>query len=505
MKKSLLSLALSLVFIVSGCTTSKARTLGDLVNDPKYETEASFDNPQYVSEKDRPEEGDVIDIYSLNDTHGTVEFNQSNKEPGLAKLSAYIDSQRKLNKDGSLLISAGDMFQGSMESNLTQGNIMIDWMKMMKFDAMAIGNHEFDWGINALKENINKLTDNSDNKWSVPVLNANIHDGNYYRTLGVTSTTFIKNGAKIGIIGSTAITCEKDIDSEILGKYKIESPLDIVKNEATWLRNSGADLIIYVTHGPAGTVNKKLAGYVDAAICGHSHETQVETKTNDGYELPCIQSSFNGQLLGHLSFRFTNDKFRLEDMSNSEYIADMDITPSQEVETLYQNYLDTNVTDGNVTGTIRSLKNDRVGSVLRPTGSDAKLSMAEVCGVFVRAQFSEYQHLGIKGSYYNKARTEWNVGDITYEDIYRAFPFDNQTVIVEVKGSDLSSWSSLSNYVDGSVDPNEAYKIVACSFILNNSNVLYNKVITTYADVQQRHVLYSAFLHAENNTLYTLS
>ena len=94
-----------------------------------------------------------ITILHVNDVHGHVlpylELSISEKTPvgGAAYLAAMIKGERYANPVGNLLsFPAGDMFQGTPVSNIFRGRSVIDVMNYLKFDAMVLGNHEFDWG-----------------------------------------------------------------------------------------------------------------------------------------------------------------------------------------------------------------------------------------------------------------------------------------------------------------------------------------------------------------------
>ncbi len=93
-------------------------------------------------------DGEFAIVY-LNDVHGHIEpFKRSGSEEevgALAKAAVYVEELRKENAD-MLLLSAGDMIHGTSEVNLLGGVPIIDVMNYMGFDAMAIGNHEFDFG-----------------------------------------------------------------------------------------------------------------------------------------------------------------------------------------------------------------------------------------------------------------------------------------------------------------------------------------------------------------------
>ncbi len=110
----------------------------------------------------------TIKILHINDLHGHIlpEKIGNFLAGGAACLAGLINEQRAANPEGTVLLSAGDMFQGTPISNVFRGKPVIEIMNYLKFDAMTLGNHEFDWGIDALQDII-KLC-------SCPVLGANI-------------------------------------------------------------------------------------------------------------------------------------------------------------------------------------------------------------------------------------------------------------------------------------------------------------------------------------------
>ncbi|MGI5920992.1 MAG: stalk domain-containing protein [Syntrophomonadaceae bacterium] len=91
----------------------------------------------------------TLDILTVNDFHGAL--CASEKDPGAARLGKSLQAEKAKNPDGTLILSAGDMFQGSIDSNLLYGQSVIKVMNQIGFDAMTVGNHEFDWGLDILK------------------------------------------------------------------------------------------------------------------------------------------------------------------------------------------------------------------------------------------------------------------------------------------------------------------------------------------------------------------
>jgi 2',3'-cyclic-nucleotide 2'-phosphodiesterase (5'-nucleotidase family) len=116
-----------------------------------------------------------ITILHVNDTHGHIlpsiekTVDPDRQVSGAAWMARMIARERQKNPRGTLLLSGGDMFQGTALSNVFQGAPVIEIMNALNFDAMAIGNHEFDWGPDGL--------DHLRTSARFPFLSANIMDG----------------------------------------------------------------------------------------------------------------------------------------------------------------------------------------------------------------------------------------------------------------------------------------------------------------------------------------
>src|SRR4030042_603786 len=109
-----------------------------------------------------------IRILYVNDFHGFAEpykpLGSDELHGGIAYLAAKVDKLRK--EKPSLFLAAGDMIQGNNWANLFQGESVIELMNEMGFDAMVLGNHEFDFGQEVLKKRISEA--------SFPILGANV-------------------------------------------------------------------------------------------------------------------------------------------------------------------------------------------------------------------------------------------------------------------------------------------------------------------------------------------
>ena len=96
-------------------------------------------------------------LLHVNDLHGYIiprmekALDPQRPVGGAANLAAMIKAQRVADPDGVILLAAGDMFHGAPVSDLFRGRPVLEMMNALRFDAMTLGNHEFDWGRAALR------------------------------------------------------------------------------------------------------------------------------------------------------------------------------------------------------------------------------------------------------------------------------------------------------------------------------------------------------------------
>jgi len=95
-----------------------------------------------------------ITILSINDFHGALA--PAGKNVGAVKLVDAIKTEKAKNPEGTIIVSAGDNYQGSAMSNLLYGEPVSAMFKEMGLELSAVGNHEFDWGF-MTKELISRL------------------------------------------------------------------------------------------------------------------------------------------------------------------------------------------------------------------------------------------------------------------------------------------------------------------------------------------------------------
>lgn len=383
----------------------------------------------------RPDDDDniIFSAYAVNDTHGNIESNPELQIAGLAKIKTAITSDPDYDPKHSIILSAGDMFQGTAISNINKGELMIDVMNEFPFDAMAIGNHEFDWGLEATLDNLY-------NRAYFPFLGANISrkDGKDIPSIHNSSTIY-RDGYKIGVVGSI----EYGIDSSILytnvKDYDIKDDADIVLSEGKKLKEAGADFLIFLTHQGYGNTPISIAesGMFDAVLLGHSHEVIDQTVSVGSKKVPMLMAGANGQNYSKVVFYENGyisqsvnfiDNAMSESLVVDERIQDIINKSKADYETVLKEVLFT--TDGYFSRyENEGYRSGSLGGLVAKSLYDYGVSkgLTNVIAFHnkggVRADFPCYS----------------NVCDFTYENLYQISPFDNQVHYITKKGNEIPS------------------------------------------------------------------
>src|SRR5512135_1327173 len=214
----------------------------------------------------------VVRILYVNDFHGFAEphkpLGSEEKLGGIAYLAGRVDLLRS--QRPSLLLAAGDMIQGDNWANLFQGKSSIEVMNAMKFDAMVVGNHEFDFGQEVLWNRISEA--------GFPVLGANVEG------FGALEPYVIKEvgGVKVAIIGVVTADTPVSTDPRNVAGLKFDPPADAVRKYVRQLKGK-ADIFVVLSHiGYAAdrTLAEDVKG-IDVIVGGHSH-TKLETPVKVG-------------------------------------------------------------------------------------------------------------------------------------------------------------------------------------------------------------------------------
>ena len=247
-----------------------------------------------------------LTILHFNDTHSHIDPQRSGDykgRGGVIEQAAYIDSVRCAEgKRNVLLVHAGDFSQGSSYFTILKGDLEDVLVNAMGFDAVTLGNHEFDNGLDELARRLKNL------KADVVCANYNF-DGTPLEGLVEPYTIIRRGGKKIGFIGLLTDIMEV-VDGDIAKVLTYQDPAEVVNRLAGYLKeDKDCDMVVCLSHLGYGE-DKDLAGSVrnvDLIIGGHSHtllDDKQIVKDLDGEEVIIVQNWKWGLNAGHLSIDF---------------------------------------------------------------------------------------------------------------------------------------------------------------------------------------------------------
>ncbi len=439
-----------------------------------------------------------FDVYSVNDLHGKIV--DADTHPGVDEMTTYLKNMRNFNSN-TILLSAGDMWQGSSESNLTQGNLTTEWMNDIGFDAMTLGNHEFDWGEEPVINNA-ELAD-------FPFLAINIYERSTNEPVDYCqSSTVIDLGEiQVGIIGAigdcyTSIAADKVEDIY----FKTDNELtELVKKESVALREQGADFIIYTIHdgyeetlsGNATDISSSsIASYYDTALSNGYVDLVFEAHTHqkyllcDEYGVYHIQYKGENKGLSHVSVSYNianqTADVRAELLPTGTY-ANLDDDPI--VEELLDKYDALISPAAEVLGT----------NATQRQGDEMRQLVADLYYQIGMETWGDKYDIALGGGFIS-IRNPWYLaqGTVTYGMVQSLFPFDNDLVLCSIRGHELKerffetdhdsyyiSYGPYGDQLRSNIDPNGTYYVVvdtySASYKPNRLTVVEEYEIGVYA------------------------
>lgn len=290
------------------------------------ENEAAEENnaAETTAEKTTPAaaEGDTtVTIFTTNDIHGVVEYSEETMI-GLAQVAAI-----KASTENALLIDAGDATQGASFATVSQGEDVIRMMNAAGYDAMAAGNHEFDYGTERLLANAEAA--------EFPILSANVTlEG---ETLLEASAVVEEGGKAIGLIGLTTVSTATSTNPAQLTGVAFADEVEAAKEQIAALKEAGdVDAIVLICHlgDNASAVSCTSAALLDAlteeelasvaaVIDGHSHTVEDTDYVRGDISLPVVQTGTGLSALGQITLTFSEDGACSADGQVLDYAAAM--------------------------------------------------------------------------------------------------------------------------------------------------------------------------------------
>ena len=374
----------------------------------------------------------TINIVNFNDYHGAVK--ESGKDVGISKFVGSINEFKKENPN-TVVLSAGDVFQGTALSNLNYGAPINEMLKELEVVASAVGNHEFDWGV----DRILKWAEEGGYEW----LASNVYDkktgepvswAKPYKVIEI-------DGVKIGLVGlATPETAYKTKPSNVEG-LEFRDPIKAAKEwvgklKSGELKEGKADVIIALTHlgsiqdkktkeitGEAADLAKANLG-IDAIISGHTH-MPVSGEVN---KTPIIQAYKNGRNFGKIEIKYNTETKKVEIKTELVDLASKvkELKESEEGKKIAEKY--------------EKASESKLNEVVAETKKDLTHERFEgpsllgewVCEAMAKSTKSQ---IGITNG--GGIRCPIEKGNITMGKLYELMPFDNTLVTMDIKGSDI--------------------------------------------------------------------
>ena len=417
---------------------------------------------QKISQPVQPPIGEYrLPLMETTDIHGHILSTSGDAiNYSLAYIADKANDIRGDDRSRLLLLDGGDLYQGATVSNLLGGRPVYISIDKMGYDAVAVGNHEFDWDFSTLADEDATLPDYAWNGRKcankVPVLCANLYR-NGSRVSCTNDYVIVEKSAscsdgetikvKIGIIGFAINYASSIMESKFKGKgYSINEDYSIANKIADRLESSGqCDATILLIHGKAETAAEKLgsSSTIDLVVGGHSHQTTFGTASSG---VPFLQGGRYGE-----HYAYSELVFRLNHQGGKpsfEYVENQRIMDvSGDLSGRNKNDFDQNiiaVSDEAVSATALQMK-DVVGYIgigattyyINGSGGRASTMSNWMCDILRRISEADVAFVnrgGIRTTFPMEGKKR---RDITVSDIYEMFPFSNTTYIYRITYDDL--------------------------------------------------------------------
>lgn len=382
-------------------------------------------------------------IESINKTDSTCSAEDEAKTAcfgGAARLLTAINETRDALKAGNknvLLLNAGDNFQGSLFYTTYKGSVEAEVLNAMKFDAMTVGNHEFDDSEDGLAAFLDKV--------QFPVVTANVL-ASVSSKLGdrvKPSIVLEVGGQKIGIVG--AVTNDTEELATPGPNVLIADDVATITAEVEKLRADGVTKIIALTHVGYPRDLSAIAKIpdVDVVVGGHSHtllsntvegaEGPYPTMVDNpgGYKVPVVQAGQYSKYLGDLKIVF-DDAGTVKEATGEPILIDAKFKPDEAIVKRIDE----------LKAPIEELKTKIVGASDGLIQGDRKVCRVRECemgNLVADAQLNRVKDQGITISLANSGglRASIDAGEVTMGEVLTVLPFQNTIATFQLKGADL--------------------------------------------------------------------
>lgn len=347
-----------------------------------------------------------LTILHLNDIHGYIQAGRITRCGGLAKAAALVESIKSREKPVLYLI-AGDVLEGTALSELTQGRLIFDALNLYPPEACCLGNHEFGYGIEALKANLARA--------NCKILSANT--GFKGQALAEPYLVLSAGPLRVAVLGLTV-----PLNSLVKRNpgLSFEAPEAALRRLAPKLAGR-ADLLVLLTHlglEQDQTLARLLPGLFPGPaviVGGHSHDLLASPLMVG--PVPVVQAGAYAQHLGRLDLVIDLDEKKLVSVSGKVLFLGPDLTANTEITALAQAFY-------------RKEGRGLLTPVAQPTRAFSEAEIAVLAAQAVRETTGAALGMVNLGGF----RAKILAGTLYRDDLIKVFPFKNQVVKINMPG-----------------------------------------------------------------------
>jgi len=275
-----------------------------------------------------------ITILHTCDLHGhilpTEDYDGHTNVGGFARCATVIRQVRAHEKN-VLLVDAGDTIQGAAASYLSDGQVMVRLLNLLRYDAWVLGNHEFDWGLDKLRACTAQA--------EPPIINANLLTASGERPTNSPALQIVRgskpfivrevDSVKVGIIGLTTPGIPNWSRPRLISGLQFQDSVETLRQLLPAVKASGAQVLVLVCHqgyrewgdDPANQVNAIARNFPELAVIigAHSHQNHPELKLGS---VLYTQAGYYGIWLGRVDLVFDTDKAQLTQLRSTTVLMD---------------------------------------------------------------------------------------------------------------------------------------------------------------------------------------
>lgn len=350
---------------------------------------------------------------------------------GSARLVTAI-AEARARSNNAILVDGGDQFQGSLFYTYYKGKVAAEMMNRMAYDAMTVGNHEFDDGPEVLRGFMDAV--------GFPVLmsNADISDEALLSGVLNRSAVIERGGEKLGLIG---LTPQDTGELASPGpNVHFSDPVAAVQAEVDRLTGIGVDKIIVLSHSGYG-VDQRVAAQttgVDVIVGGHSHTLLSNTSDRASGPYPTmvngvaiVQAYAYGKFLGELNVTF-DDAGNLTAAVGEPLVMDASVTEDG----------DTVARIADLASPLDEVRNKVIASATAPIEGSRDICRVQECAMgnlVADAMLERVADQGVQVAIANSGglRASIDAGEVTMGEVLTVLPFQNTLATFQISGAGL--------------------------------------------------------------------